>query len=161
MPEKKKSEIILSTPNLFKEKCTSEYFAKRVLLVLGIMGYITKLDRWYRYNLGKEKNRPNHYLIDKEKLLSWKVSVIDEDGNTVTRTVSTMPEWEMTHTEGVTFYTKGEYDPDRTSWTLHNDDWLSERQYESICSVTVEKEGIRDSSYWLLNLEEFRKGEEE
>ena len=148
-------QFMKSYQKLFKEKCTSEFFAKRVLLVLGIMGYITKLDRWYRYNFGKEKNKPNHYLIDKKKLMTWEIPVVDGEGNTVTRTVLSMPEWEMTHTEGVTFYTKGEYDPDRTSWTIHNDDWLSERQYESICSVTVEKEGIKDSSDWLFNLDEF------
>ena len=158
-------QFMKSYQKLFKEKCTSEFFAKRVLLVLGMMGYITKLDRWYSYNLGKEKNRPNHYLIDKKKLMTWEIPVVDGDGYTVTKTVLSMPEWEMTHTEGVTFYTKGDYDPDRTSWTIHNDDWLSERQYESICSVTVEKEGIKDSSDWLFNLDEFidlyELGEEE
>lgn len=138
----------------FKEKCTSELFAKRVLLALAIMGYIKKLDGWYRYNLGSERNRPNHYLIDREKLMTWEIPDFDEEGNSVTRTVSSMPEWEMTHTEAVTFQTKGD-DPDRTSWTLHNDDWLSERQYESILSVTVEKEGIRESSDWMFRLDDF------
>ena len=148
-------QFMMSYQKLFKEKCTSEYFAKRALLVLGIMGYITKLDRWYSYNLGKEKNRPNHYLIEKKKLMTWEIPMVDGEGNIVTKTVLSMPEWEMTHTEGVTFYTKGDYDPDRTSWTIHNDDWLSERQYESICSVTVEKEGIRESSDWMFNLDDF------
>ena len=138
----------------FKEKCTSELFAKRVLLALAIMGYIKKLDGWYRYNLGSERNRPNHYLIDREKLMTWEIPDFDEEGNSVTRTVSSMPEWEMTHTEAVIFQTKGD-DPDRTSWTLHNDDWLSERQYESILSVTVEKEGIRESSDWMFRLDDF------
>ena len=78
----------------------------------------------------------------------------DEDGNTSTRTVSAMPEWEKTHTESVTFQTKEDYDPERTSWTLHPD-WLSERQYQSICSVTVEKEGIRESSDWMFNWDDF------
>ena len=138
----------------FKEKCTSELFAKRVLLALAIMGYIKKLDGWYRYNLGSDRNRPNHYLIDREKLMTWEIPDFDEEGNSVTRTVSSMPEWEMTHTEAVIFQTKGD-DPDRTSWTLHNDDWLSERQYESILSVTVEKEGIRESSDWMFKLDDF------
>lgn len=138
----------------FKEKCTSELFSKRVLLALAIMGYIKKLDGWYRYNLGSERNRPNHYLIDREKLMTWEIPDFDEEGNSVTRTVSSMPEWEMTHTEAVIFQTKGD-DPDRTSWTLHNDDWLSERQYESILSVTVEKEGIRESSDWMFRLDDF------
>lgn len=129
-------------------------FAKRVLLALAIMGYIKKLDGWYRYNLGSERNRPNHYLIDREKLMTWEIPDFDEEGNSVTRTVSSMPEWEMTHTEAVIFQTKGD-DPDRTSWTLHNDDWLSERQYESILSVTVEKEGIRESSDWMFRLDDF------
>ena len=34
-------------------------------------------------------------------------------------------------------------------------DWLSERQYESICSVTVEKDGIRDSSDWMFKWDDF------
>ena len=55
----------------FKEKCTSELFSKRVLLALAILGYIKELDVWYSYNLGSDRNRPNHYLIDKEKLLTW------------------------------------------------------------------------------------------
>jgi len=137
----------------FKEKCTSELFSKRVLLALAIMGYIKKLDGWYSYNLGSNRNKPNHYLIDKDKLMTWEVSGFDEDGSTVTKTISSIPEWEMTHTEAVNFQTKGE-DPDRTSWTLHPD-WLSERQFQSICSVTVDKEGIRDSSDWMFDLNKF------
>ena len=146
-------QFMKSYQKLFKEKCTSELFSKRVLLALGIMGYITKLDCWYSYNLGDDRNRPNHYLIDRDKLMTWEVPGLDEEGNTVTRTVSSIPEWEMTHTEAVTFQTKGD-DPERTSWTLHPD-WLSERQYESICSVTVEKDGIRDSSDWMFNWDDF------
>ena len=99
-------------------------------------------------------NRPNHYLIDREKLMTWEIPMTDEDGNTSTRTVSAMPEWEKTHTEAVTFQTKEDYDPERTSWTLHPD-WLSERQYQSICSVTVEKEGIRESSDWMFNWDDY------
>ena len=137
----------------FKEKCTSELFSKRVLLALAIMGYIKKLDVWYRYNLGSDRNRPNHYLVDREKLMTWEIPDFDEEGNSVTRTVSSMPEWERTYTEAVTFQTKGD-DPDRISWTLHPD-WLSERQYESILSVTVEKEGIRESSDWMFRLDDF------
>lgn len=146
-------QFMKSYQKMFKEKCTSELFSKRVLLALGIMGYITKLDCWYSYNLGDDSNRPNHYLIDRDKLMTWEVPGLDEEGNTVTRTVSSIPEWEMTHTEAVTFQTKGD-DPDRTSWTMHPD-WFSERQYESICSVTVEKDGIRDSSDWMFNWDDF------
>lgn len=146
-------QFMNSYQKVFKEKCTSELFSKRVLLALGIMGYITKLDCWYSYNLGDDRNRPNHYLIDRDKLMTWEVPGLDEEGNTVTRTVSSIPEWEMTHTEAVTFQTKGD-DPDRTSWTMHPD-WFSERQYESICSVTVEKDGIRDSSDWMFNWDDF------
>ena len=146
-------QFMKSYQKVFKEKCTSELFSKRVLLALGIMGYITKLDCWYSYNLGDDRNRPNHYLIDRDKLMTWEVPGLDEEGNTVTRTVSSIPEWEMTHTEAVTFQTKGD-DPDRTSWTMHPD-WFSERQYESICSVTVEKDGIRDSSDWMFNWNDF------
>lgn len=146
-------QFMKSYQKVFKEKCTSELFSKRVLLALGIMGYITKLDCWYSYNLGDDRNRPNHYLIDRDKLMTWEVPGLDEEGNTVTRTVSSIPVWEMTHTEAVTFQTKGD-DPDRTSWTMHPD-WFSERQYESICSVTVEKDGIRDSSDWMFNWDDF------
>ena len=146
-------QFMKSYQKVFKEKCTSELFSKRVLLALGIMGYITKLDCWYSYNLGDDRNRPHHYLIDRDKLMTWEVPGLDEEGNTVTRTVSSIPEWEMTHTEAVTFQTKGD-DPDRTSWTMHPD-WFSERQYESICSVTVEKDGIRDSSDWMFNWDDF------
>ena len=146
-------QFMKSYQKVFKEKCTSELFSKRVLLALGIMGYITKLDCWYSYNLGDDRNRPNHYLIDRDKLMTWEVPGLDEEGNTVNRTVSSIPEWEMTHTEAVTFQTKGD-DPERTSWTLHPD-WLSKRQFESICSVTVEKDGIRDSSDWMFNWDDF------
>lgn len=146
-------QFMKSYQKVFKEKCTSELFSKRVLLALGIMGYITKLDCWYSYNLGDDRNRPNHYIIDRDKLMTWEVPGLDEEGNTITRTVSSIPEWEMTHTEAVIFQTKGD-DPDRTSWTMHPD-WFSERQYESICSVTVEKDGIRDSSDWMFNWDDF------
>ena len=55
----------------FKEKCTSELFSKKVLLTLAILGYIKEMDMWYSYNLGSDRNRPNHYLIDREKLMTW------------------------------------------------------------------------------------------
>ena len=122
-----------------RDKCTSVDFPKQVILVLAMLGYITELGSWYVFNQGGDHNRGYHFIIDREKLIYW--DSLDDK------------EWKMTHTEGITFKEDG-YDPDRTSWTMHPD-WLSERQYESICSVTVEKEGIRDSSDWMFNWDDF------
>ena len=122
-----------------REKCTSVDFPKQVLLVLAMLGYITELGGWYIFNQGSDRNRGYHFIIDKEKLMTWDSLNI---------------EWEMSHTEGVSFKEDG-YDPDRTSWTQHPD-WLSERQYESICSATVEEEGIRVSSDWMFNFKEYK-----
>ena len=122
-----------------REKCTSVDFPKQVLLVLAMLGYITELGGWYIFNQGSDKNRGYHFIIDKEKLMTW--DTLDK-------------EWVMSHTEGITFNEEG-YDPDRTSWTLHPD-WLAERQYQSICSATVIEEGIRVSSEWLSNYNDYR-----
>ena len=122
-----------------RDRCTSVDFPKQVILVLAMMGYITELGSWYVFNQGCNYNRGYHFIIDREKLVYW--DSLDDK------------EWKMTHTEGITFKEDG-YDPERTSWTLHPD-WLSERQYESISSVTVEKEGIRESSDWMFNWDDF------
>ena len=122
-----------------RDRCTSVDFPKQVILVLAMMGYITELGSWYVFNQGCNYNRGYHFIIDREKLVYW--DSLDDK------------EWKMTHTEGITFKEDG-YDPERTSWTLHPD-WLSERQYQSICSVTVEKEGIRESSDWMFNWDDF------
>lgn len=122
-----------------RDRCTSVDFPKQVILVLAMMGYITELGSWYVFNQGCNYNRGYHFIIDREKLVYW--DSLDDK------------EWKMTHTEGITFKEDG-YDPERTSWTLHPD-WLSERQFESICSVTVEKEGIRESSGWMFNWDDF------
>lgn len=122
-----------------REKCTSVDFPKQVILVLAMLGYITELGGWYVFNQGCDYNRGYNFIIDREKLVYW--DSLDDK------------EWKMTHTEGITFQEDG-YDPERTSWTLHPD-WLSERQFESICSVTVEMEGIRNSSDWMFDFRKF------
>ena len=114
-----------------RDTCTSDDFPQQVLLVLGILGYVTKLDRPYSYTEGGKNNHGNHYVIDKEKLITWDCTSMSGTG---------VPEWEMTHTSTVSFNEDG-YDPDRTSWTLHPD-WLSERQYETIKSLEVSRDGI-------------------
>lgn len=123
-----------------REKCTSVDFPKQVLLVLALLGYITELGGWYIFNQGSDKNRGYHFIIDKEKLLYWD-SLEDK-------------EWKMSHTEAISFKENG-YDPDWTSWTMHPD-WLSERQYESICSAQVVEEGIKESSGWMFNYAEYQ-----
>ena len=123
-----------------RKKCTSVDFPKQVLLVLAMLGYVTELGGWYIFNQGSDKNRGYHFIIDKEKLLHW--DSLDEK------------EWEMSHTEGICFDEDGS-DPERTSWTMHND-WLSERQYKSISSVEVLEEGIKVSSDWLFNLDDYK-----
>ena len=122
-----------------REKCTSVDFPKQVILVLAMLGYITELGGWYVFNQGSDHNRGYHFIIDREKLIYW--DSLDDK------------EWKMTHTEGITFQEYGS-DPDKTSWSMHPD-WLAERQYESICSVTVEKDGIRKSSDWLFDFTKF------
>lgn len=119
-----------------REKCTCDEFSQMVILALSMMGYITGFGSWYIYNEGSDNNHGYHYIIDKDKLVNW-----------------TSPDW-MYKTEAISFDEKGD-DNDRLSWTMHPD-WLGERQYESIKSVEVLKEGIRISSKWLFNYDEYR-----
>ena len=130
-----------------REKCTSKDFPKQVLLVLGLLGYITELGEWYIYNEGSKKNRGYHFLIDRDRLMNW--------GDYNLSTTSTgMPTWVMSHTTPITFKEKGE-DKERISWTKYPD-WLSERQYESISSVTVLEEGIKETSEWMFSYNEYQ-----
>ena len=128
-----------------REKCTSDDFAQQVLLVLGIMGYVTELDIPYSYVEGRKNNHGNHYVIDKDKLITWGCTSVTGTG---------MPEWEMTHTSTVSFNEEGD-DPDRTSWTLHPD-WLAERQYETIKTLEVSMDGVEQSSRWFFNYDEYQ-----
>lgn len=137
-----------------REKCTSDEFPQKVLLVLAMLSYITDFGSWYVYNAGSDKNRGYHYIIDKDKLLHWDLPYENENGTASTMTDSKMPEWVMSHTQAISFKEEGE-DPDRLSWTLHPD-WLAERQYDSISSVEVIEEGILKSSKWLFNFEEYQ-----
>ena len=123
-----------------RDRCTSVDFPKQVILVLAMMGYITELGSWYVFNQGCNYNRGYHFIIDREKLVYW--DSLDDK------------EWKMTHTEGITFKEDG-YDPERTSWTLHPD-WLSERQYETIKSLEVSRDGIEQSSRWFFNYDEYQ-----
>ena len=131
-----------------REKCTSKDFPKQVLLVLGLLGYITKLDRWYIYNKGSDKNCGYHFIIDKEKLVSWDYP---SEGSV---SFWGMPEWVMTKTSSISFEEPGK-DINRLSWALHPD-WLSERQYESIASVEVLEEGIGTSSRWMFDFKNYQ-----
>ena len=115
---------------IFKKKfrrntCTSDDFPSQVILVLGMLGYITELQISYSYTKGGSNNHGYHYLIDKEKLMNWCSTPVSGSG---------IPDWEMTHTSAISFNEYGK-DPDRESWTLHPD-WLAERQYETIKSMT-------------------------
>ena len=107
-----------------RERCTSKDFPKQVLLVLGMLGYITDLDRDYSYSPGRKNNHGYHYVIDKEKLMHWDYP----EGCSVS--YFGMPEWVMSRTSSITFKEQG-VNPDRVSWTLHPD-WLAQRQYNSL-----------------------------
>jgi len=128
-----------------RDRCTSDDFSQQVLLVLGILGYITDFGHWYRYNKGSSKNHGYHYVIDREKLelLSY-----TDDSASVS---CCSPEWTQTST--IKFEEKGD-DADKMSWSMHPD-WLSERQYESICSVEVVQEGLQ-STKWLFDYKEYQ-----
>lgn len=137
-----------------KDKCTSDEFPQKVLLVLAMLGYITDFGSWYIYNAGSDRNRGYHYIIDKDKLLHWDLSYKNEFGTASTITGSKMPEWVMSHTQVISFEEDGE-DSDRLFWLQHPD-WLAERQYASISSVEIVEEGILKSSKWLFNFEEYQ-----
>lgn len=129
-----------------REKCTSKDFPKQVLLALGLLGYITEVGSWYIYNEGSDKNRGYHFIIDRDRLMDWG----DSD---VSTTFTGMPTWVKSHTTPITFKEKGE-DKDKMSWSQHPD-WLSERQYESISSVEVLEEGIKETSEWMFSYDEY------
>ena len=132
-----------------RETCTSDDFPSQVILVLGILGYITELQIPYSYTKGGSNNHGYHYLIDKEKLMDWG----SVGGFTRTDSVTGVPEWEMTHTSVISFNEDGK-DPDRESWTLHPD-WLAEKQYQTIKSLEVSKDGMEESSLFFFNYEDY------
>lgn len=132
-----------------RERCTSKDFPKQVLLVLGMLGYITDLDRDYSYSPGRKNNHGYHYVIDKEKLMHWDYP----EGCSVS--YFGMPEWVMSRTSSITFKEQG-VNPDRVSWTLHPD-WLAQRQYNNIASVRVLEEGVKTTSKWMFNFNEYQQ----
>lgn len=134
---------------IFKKKfrrntCTSDDFPSQVILVLGMLGYIKELQISYSYTKGGSNNHGYHYLIDKEKLMYWGSASVSDIG---------IPEWEMTHTSAISFNEEGK-DPDKESWSLHPD-WLAERQYETIRSLEVSKEGMEESSRFFFNYDDY------
>ena len=140
--------------NLFKrDRCTSDDFPSQVLLVLAMLGYITELGGWYIYNEGSRNNHGYHYVIDRDKLLSWDGFPVGDSGNS-NIAGSAAPEYVVSQTSSICFNEQGE-DEDRQSWTKHPD-WLAERQYESISSVEVVKEGLANSSKWLFNFSDYQ-----
>lgn len=136
-----------------REKCTSDDFSQKVLLALGMLGYITDFGSWYAYNEGSEHNHGYYYVIDREKLMKWDAPAT-EYGFTSTASNDAIPDWVMNQTSTISFQEKGD-NPERVSWTKHPD-WLAERQYNSICSVEVVKEGLANSSKWLLSFDEYQ-----
>ncbi len=132
-----------------REKCTSKDFPKQVLLVLGMLGYITGLETNYSYSPGRKSNHGYHYIIDKEKLMHWDYP----KGCSVS--FFGMPEWVMSSTSSISFKERG-VNYDRVSWTLHPD-WLAQRQYNSIASVEVLEEGVRTTSKWMFNFKEYKE----
>ena len=129
-----------------REKCTSDDFPSQVLLVLGMLGYITELELLHSNTTGGKNNHGYHYHIDREKLITW-----DSIG---TVSISSFPDWVMNTTSTVSFQEEG-VDTDRISWTMHPD-WLADRQYQSISSVEVVKEGLVESSRWMFNYNEYQ-----
>ena len=137
-----------------KEGCKSEDFPQMVLLVLVMLGYITGLDRGYSYIPGGDRNHGYPFTIDKEKLLHWDFPMVDDNGYFITVSNKVVPDWVMYKTTSISFQRKGE-DPERFSWTQHPD-WLAERQYESIASVEVLEDGIRKTSEWMFNYNDYK-----
>lgn len=125
-----------------REKCTSKVFPMRVLLALGMLGYITGLKGGYRYNKGRNDNYGYTFIVDRDKLLTWDSTFVG------------VPEWVMTQTEAISFEEE-EKDKERISWTQYPE-WLGERQYQSISSIEVIKEGLKSSSEWMFNFNDYQ-----
>lgn len=134
-----------------KEKCTSHEFSQMVLLVLAMLDYVTGLRGGYCFIEGSDKSYGYPYDINKEKLIHW-----DCDSFYGTATISgyAVPEYVVSKTSVVSFQEYGK-DKNRISWTQHPD-WLSERQYQTISSIEVEEEGIRNSSNWLFDYSKYQ-----
>lgn len=139
--------------NQFKrEKCTSYEFSQMVILVLAMLGYVTGLRGGYWFNEGSDRNHGYSYEIDKDRLLHWDCCSFYEDTTTVSGYA--VPVWVVSQTKVISFMEYGR-DPDRLSWTQHPD-WLSERQYQTISSIEVIREGIEESSRWLLDYRKYQ-----
>lgn len=134
-----------------KEGSNSEEFPQMVLLVLAMLGYIIGLDEGYCFFLNGDNNHGYPFIIDKDKLLHWNCSGVDDEGYFITISNTAIPKWVMSNTAAISFNRKDD-DPDRLSWTLHPD-WLAERQYQSISSASVLEEGIVETSKWQFNYE--------
>ena len=140
---------------LFKrDKVTSKDFPSQVLMVLAMLGYITGLKGGYSYCPGSDKSHGYPFIIDKEKLLDWGTPATSE-GFFMSVSNAQVPVYVMTQTSSISFYEKGE-DDERASWTQHPD-WLSERQYQSISSIEVLEEGVKQSSGWIFNFNDYKE----
>lgn len=137
-----------------EEGSSSEDFPQKVLLIMAMLGYITGLSGGYCFFPEGEKNHGYPFILDKERLLNWDCSGVDDNGYFITVSDTAIPEWVMSETSSITFEVKGE-DTERMSWTMHPD-WLGERQYQSISSVEVLKEGIVETSKWMFNFNEYK-----
>ena len=135
-----------------EEGSSSEDFPQKVLLVLSMLGYIKGIGGGYCFFPDKDKKHGYPLIIDREKLLLWDCS--GYNGSYITISNTEVPEWVMDRTDAVSFQIKGE-DNDRISWTSHPD-WLGERQYQSISSVEVLNEGIKETSEWMFNYNDYK-----
>jgi len=137
-----------------EEGSSSEDFPQKVLLIMGLLGYITGVNGGYCFFPEGDKNHGYPFILNKERLLKWDCSGVDDNGYFITVSDTPIPEWVMSKTSPITFEVKGE-DTERMSWTLHPD-WLGERQYQAISSVEVLKEGIVETSKWMFNFNEYK-----
>ena len=136
-----------------REKVTSDDFPSQVLLALAMLGYITGMRGGYSYRQGSDRSHGYPFIIDKEKLLDWGEAAYDGYFMTISNTK--VPVYVMTQTSAISFNEKGDKEEDRASWTQHTD-WLSERQYQTISSIEVTKEGVIESSNWLFNFNDYK-----
>lgn len=109
----------------------NKVYPQRVILSLGMMGIFSGMKTDYLHVNDKTRDHGRIYNVDVEKLKAWTPSWTPTPDDIW---VSTSSDSEFDYC-----FLDGDDEESRQSWSQH-DDWFSQRQYETISSLSVRDE---------------------
>lgn len=129
-------------------------YAQKVILVLGMTGIFTGLKSNYSHSGTKGQDHGRAYEVDISKLAEWTSTSTGQPDVCWDFTAWSLPvddSWVCSSSDDEfdDSYLKGSGDGCMDdSWTQHNV-WFSQRQYETISSLSVKSECVRDAELFL------------